>query len=587
VSRPPHGRPPHGRPPRGRRAIVRRLLRVGRPPWGRLGLSTLLGALGAAATVGLLAGSGAVVAKAAFRPGLGAIAGLLAAVEVIAFLRGPLRYGERLVGHDAAFRVLGRWRLWLYGRLEPLAPAGLQAWRSGDLLARAVDDVDELQDLYLRIGPPAVIALTTSVLAVVVVGVLVPYAALVVGLSLLGAMIVPAALAVAVRSAAGRQSELRGEMAADVVDLLRGSADLLAFGRTGEVLERVREADRSLTRGAKRRALATALVGALVTVFLGVAVVGVLILSANAVHEHRLEPVMMAVLPLATIGAFEAVPPVSAAVLRFGEVVAAGGRILAIGDVPAPVSDPVDPARSPAPSSEIALRDARLRYAEHLRWVLEGVDVELGPGSRTAVVGRSGAGKTSLVHALLRYWPLGGGSYTVGGTDATRLRQDDVRSRYALLDQDADLFAGSIRDNVALADPEASDARVRRVVELAQLSEWVDALPEGLDTPVGEHGTKVSGGQRQRIAMARAMLRSAPILLLDEPTAGLDPETAERLLGDLRSSFPAEAILLVTHRPEELVGFDRVLTMREGRLVEGTPPAAPAPGHTEREPGGS
>jgi len=568
-------------------AVVRRLLRVGRPPWGRLGLSTLLGALGAAATVGLLAGSGAVVAKAAFRPGLGAIAGLLAAVEVIAFLRGPLRYGERLVGHDAAFRVLGRWRLWLYDRLEPLAPAGLQAWRSGDLLARAVDDVDELQDLYLRIGPPAVIALTTSMLAVVVVGVLVPYAALVVGLSLVGAMIVPATLAVAVRSAADRQSELRGEMAADVVDLLRGSADLLAFGRAQEVLERVQAADRSLTRSAKRRALATGLVGGLVTAFLGVAVIGVLILSANAVHEHRLEPVMMAVLPLATIGAFEAIPPVSAAVLRFGEVVAAGGRILAIGDVPAPVSDPADPAPSPAPSSEIALREARLRYAEHLRWVLEAVDLDLAPGSRTAVVGRSGAGKSSLVNALLRYWPLGGGTYTVGGTDTTRLRQDDVRSRYALLDQDADLFAGSIRDNVALAHPDATEAQVRRVVELAQLAEWVDTLPEGLDTPVGEHGTKVSGGQRQRIAMARAMLRSVPILLLDEPTAGLDKETAQRLLGDLRSSFPAEAILLVTHRREELAGFDRVLTMREGRLVEETPLPTPSSGHAEREPGPS
>ena len=568
-------------------AVVRRLLRVGRPPWGRLGLSTLLGALGAAATVGLLAGSGAVVAKAAFRPGLGAIAGLLAAVEVIAFLRGPLRYGERLVGHDAAFRVLGRWRLWLYDRLEPLAPAGLQAWRSGDLLARAVDDVDELQDLYLRIGPPAVIALTTSMLTVVVVGVLVPYAALVVGLSLVGAMIVPATLAVAVRSAADRQSELRGEMAADVVDLLRGSADLLAFGRAQEVLERVQAADRSLTRSAKRRALATGLVGGLVTAFLGVAVIGVLILSANAVHEHRLEPVMMAVLPLATIGAFEAIPPVSAAVLRFGEVVAAGGRILAIGDVPAPVSDPADPAPSPAPSSEIALREARLRYAEHLRWVLEAVDLDLAPGSRTAVVGRSGAGKSSLVNALLRYWPLGGGTYTVGGTDTTRLRQHDVRSRYALLDQDADLFAGSIRDNVALAHPDATEAQVRRVVELAQLAEWVDTLPEGLDTPVGEHGTKVSGGQRQRIAMARAMLRSVPILLLDEPTAGLDKETAQRLLGDLRSSFPAEAILLVTHRREELAGFDRVLTMREGRLVEETPLPTPSSGHAEREPGPS
>lgn len=550
-----------------RRQLVQRLLGIGQPPWGRLALATGLGVAGSAATVGLLAGSGAVVARAALRPGLGAIAGLLAAVEVVAFLRGPLRYGERLVGHDAVFRVLARWRVWLYDRLEPLSPAGLRAWRSGDLLARAVDDVDELQDLYLRSAPPLIVAATTSVLAIVVVGVLVPPAAAIVGAAVVVALVVPPLLSGAVHSAGERQAALRGAMAADIVDLLEGSADLLAYGRADEVLRRIEEADATLTRGAQRRALAAGLASAVVTVCLGGAVVGVLAVSANAVAHHHLSPVMMAVLPLATVGAFDAIPPVSAAVLRFGEVLAAGRRLLGVQEVPVPVEDPPHPLPLPTGAHQVALEGVRLRYADDLPWALDQVNLRLGVHSHTAVVGRSGAGKSSLVNALLRFWPLASGSSTLDGVDVEALRQDDVRSVFGLLDQEADLFSGTIMDNVVLGRPQASEQEVRQALTTAQLIDWVDSLPQGLGTPVGEAGATVSGGQRQRIALARVLLRGAPVLVLDEPTAGLDRATGARLLADVRGSFGDHTILLVTHRREDLEGFGEVLTMDQGRLA--------------------
>jgi ATP-binding cassette, subfamily C, bacterial CydC len=548
--------------------VLRQLAAVGRPPWRRLALAVLLGVAGAMATVGLLAGSGYVVDRAAFRPGLGAIAGVLAAVEVLAFLRGPLRYGERLVAHDAAFRSLGRWRVWLYDRLEPLAPAGLRAWRSGDLLSRATDDVDTLQDLYLRGLLPVAVTTAAGVLAVVIVAVMLPLAGLVLALSLLVAVVGAPMMALATGPARGREAALRGELAADVVDLLHGAPDLLAFGREGDLLEQVERADRELTRVARRRAWTDGATTALVMICLGAAVVGVLAAGVAAVRSHRLDPVLLGVLPLAAVGAFETVPVVGLAALRTGEVVAAGRRLLALSAVPVPVSDPPDPERlaeDGCPGVEV--RGARLRYGSDLPWVLDGLDLDLEPAGRLAIVGSSGAGKSSLVHALLRFWPLQEGTARLGGVPIDRLRQVEVRRTLALVDQDAHLFAGTIRQNVALARPRATEDEVAAAVRLAQLETWVAALPQGLDTPVGEQGARVSGGQRQRIALARALLAGGPVLVLDEPTAGLDRAAGARLLADVRVATAAEhrGVLLVTHRQEDLVGFDEVVVMEAGR----------------------
>lgn len=549
--------------------VVRRLLRIGAPPWARFLGAMALGVAGAMATVGLLAGSGYVVDRAAFRPGLGAIAGLLAAVEVLAFLRGPLRYGERLMGHDVAFRSLARWRVWLYDHLEPLAPAGLRAWRSGDLLTRLTDDVDTLQDLYLRSLLPVAVTACAAVLAVVVVAVILPLAGAVLAGSLVVALVATPAVAVVSRPERGREAALRGELAAEVVDLLAGAPDLLAFGQEGELQRRIDAADSELTRLARRRAWAAGATSALVTVCIGGAVLGILVLGVGAVHAGRLNPVMLGVLPLAAIGAFETVPGVALAALRTADVVAAGRRLLAVGDVPVPVTDPSHPAALPEGTPEVAVDDARLRYAPDLPWALDGVSLRVTPKGRVAIIGSSGAGKTSLVHTLLRFWPLADGRATLGGVPIEDFRQADVRHALSLVDQDAHLFAGTIRQNLTLARPRATDEELAAAVALAQLDEWVAELPDGLDTPVGEEGAQVSGGQRQRIALARALLAGGPVLLLDEPTAGLDHATAKRLLADVLSATAdaGRSVLLVTHREEDLAGFDEVVELEAGRRI--------------------
>jgi thiol reductant ABC exporter CydC subunit len=534
-----------------------------------------LGLAAAAATIGLLAGSGYLVDRAAQRPGLGAIAGILALVEVIAVVRAPLRYRERLVAHDAAFRALGGWRVWLYDRLEPLAPAGLGAWRSGDLLSRATDDVDTLQDLYLRALLPAVVALGAGLLAVVVAGLVLPSAALILAVCLAVALVVPPAIAVAGSPSEG-EAQLRGSLAADVVDLVQGAPDLVAFGCEGERLARIDATAATLARRARRRALATGAANGLTVLCLGAAVVGVLADGVAATRHHQVEPVMLAVLPLAAIGAFESVLALTAAAGRWREIRAAGGRLLALGDVPVPVRDPVEAQPVPAPPLSVALHRARLRYGPDLPWALDDLSLQVGAGERVAVTGSSGSGKTSVVNVLLRFWGLDAGEAALGGTPLEQLAQGDVRRHIALVDQEAYLFSGSIGDNVLLARPEASPEQIGAALRLAHLDGWVADLPDGLATSVGEMGRQVSGGQRQRIALARALLTEAPVVLLDEPTAGLDETAAQDLLADVLAATAGRTVLLVTHRDAEAALFDRRLSIEGGRVVDdGGPTQAP------------
>jgi thiol reductant ABC exporter CydC subunit len=547
-------------------ATLRRLVSVSPPPWRRLGIALGLGVLASSATIALLAGSGALVDKAATRPGLGAIAGLLAVVEVIALARAPLRYAERLSAHDAGFRALARWRVWLFDRLEPLSPAPLRTLRSGDIARRAVADVDALQDLYLRALGPLVLAIVVAALAVCVVGVLVPGAAVVLGVALAVALLGAPAIGWTARQSDAERS-VAGALSADVVDLVHGAPELIAFGRAGAQLDRIDEGAGRLARSARRRARSTGAVTALVALCMGGSVTGVLVLAIGALRGHRLEPIMLAVLPFTALGAFEVVPPLAAAATGLAEVVVAGRRLLALADLPLAVTDPLDPVPAPPGLVEVRMHEARLRYGPDLAWALDGVSLSLPAGSATALVGPSGAGKSSVVNALLRFWPLEGGGAFADGVALDRVAQRDARSLFAPVDQDAHLFAGSLRENLVFGRPDASGSDVDDAVRAAQLGQWVSDLPLGLDTPIGERGALVSGGQRQRIALARALLADRPVLLLDEPSGGLDETMAGRLLDDVLAAAGARTVLVISHRPEEIARFPRVVEIDAGRIV--------------------
>ncbi|HVC68441.1 MAG TPA: thiol reductant ABC exporter subunit CydC [Acidimicrobiales bacterium] len=555
------------------RGPLARILRIGAPDPRRFLLGTALGTTAALCTVGLLACSGALIDKAALRPPLETLTLLMAAVQLLALARGPLRYAERLVSHDAALGALGRVRLWLYDQVAPRSPAGVAGWRSGDLLTRATADVDLLQDVYLRGVGPLVTAAVTSLVAVGAVALVLPAAGLVLGVCLLTGTVGASALAWSRRRPTGRSGSghegeraLRGALAADLVELLTAAPDLVAMGRDEEYLERVLASDAELERRARRRSWSDGAVGAVVVAATGAAVVGTLAVATGAIAAHRLPGFMVAVLPLVALGAFDVVLPAADAVSRLADHTEAAERLVSVADLEVPVVDPGDPAPLPE-GTGIGFEDAVLRYLPDGPRVLDGFDLGLAPGRRVAVVGPSGAGKSSVVNVLLRFWGLETGTARLGGSPLDTLRQDDVRSRIGWVGQDAHLFPTTVGGNIAVARPGASPDQVAAAARDAQLGPWIDGLPLGLDTPVGERGAQLSGGQRQRVALARALLAGAPVLVLDEPTSGLDRPTARRLLHDVHAATEGTTLLLITHRDEDLAHADEVVVVLDGRVV--------------------
>ena len=554
------------------RGPLGRILRIGAPDGPRFALSTALGVAAALSTVGLLACSGALIDKAALRPPLYTLTVLMAAVQLLALVRGPLRYAERLVSHDAALGALGRVRLWLYDQIAPRSPAGVAGWREGDLLARATADVDLLQDVYLRGVAPLLVAGVTALVTVAVVTLVLPAGGLVLAVFLLGGSAAAAALAwFRRRHLGGGEGALRGELGADVVELLQAAPDLVAMGRDEEYLERALASDTALERRARHRSWSDGAVSALVVLCTGGAVIGLLAVSASAIAAHRMPAFMAAVLPLVALGAFEVVTPAADAVARIADHREAAARLVAVADLPVPVRDPDDPAPLPG-GSDVAIEDAVLRYTPGGPKVLDGLTMAVPEGRRLAVVGPSGAGKSSIVNVLLRFWGLDSGVARLGGTSLTDLSQDGVRRRIGWVGQDAHLFPTTIAGNIAVARPGATPEEIAEAARRAQLGPWIDSLPDGMDTPVGERGARLSGGQRQRVALARALLAGAPVLVLDEPTSGLDRPTARRLLDDVVTASGGTTVVYITHRDEELAPFDDVAVVDAGRVTVGPAP---------------
>jgi thiol reductant ABC exporter CydC subunit len=432
-------------------------------------------------------------------------------------------------------------------------------------LSRATADIDTLQDLYLRGIAPLLVAALTSLASVALLSVILPTAGLVLGVCLAVAFVLTSSIAWARHHRLGcTEAALHGELAADMVELLQGAPDLIAFGRDDAYLRRILAADQGLTDIARRRAWTAGAISAVTMCLTGAAVCATLLLSISSVSSHRLAPFMMAVVPLVALASFEVVTPVAEAVSRLAHQAAAADRLLALADLPAPVDDPVSPAPAPF-HTNVELDDVTLRYAPDGPWILDGLSMSMAAGSHVALTGASGSGKSSVVNALLRFWPLQGGEATLGGTPLASLPQDTTRRVIGWVSQDTHLFNASIRANIALARPDASEEHIGAAARTAQLGPWIDSLPQGLDTSVGEMGTRLSGGQRQRVALARALLADPAVLLLDEPTSGLDHATASRLLHDVLATHSGKSILYITHRLEEVAAFDEVVELQDGR----------------------
>jgi thiol reductant ABC exporter CydC subunit len=515
-----------------------------------------LGASTMAAGIGLLATSGYLISRAAQQPPILELTVAIVAVRFFGIARAVSRYLERLVSHDVAFRLVAGLRVRAYRRL---IPAGSGALRGGDALSRFVADVDSVQHLFLRGLAPAAVALLAGALAVGLAAWMLPVAGLALAAWLVAAGVgVPLAGWLAVRAASRRRSPLRATLTNEVVELLDAAPELVAHGTVAGRVDAVRDADARLARGGGREAAVAAVCAGLGTLAQLLAMISVLAVSIPAVRDGRLDGVELAALAFLALAAFEATAPLTAAAHEVTAASAAIGRLARMRGGSA-VVDPDDP-RPLGRVERLEIHDGRMRY-EGADWTLDGFDLALRRGRRVALVGPSGSGKTTVARVLTRLCELNAGTATLNGRPLSDYAGRDVRRRVVLCEQDAHLFATTIRDNVRLGRPDALDEDVCDALRRAQLWAWVESLPEGLDTLVGEDGGRLSGGQRQRIALARALLVDADIVILDEPTAYLDHETAAAFVAHLPVALGGAGLLMITHDLSLVGGFDEVVAV--------------------------
>jgi ATP-binding cassette subfamily C protein CydCD len=564
-----------------------RLLSFLRGSWGWVALSVLLGVLTVGSNVGLMGTSAFLISAAALHPELGTLEVAIVGVRFFGIARGVFRYAERLASHNVTFRLLARLRTWFYQKLEPLAPARLMQYRSGDLLSRIVADVESLENFYVRVVSPALVAVLIAAGMTLFYG---RYASRLawtyLAFMLLLGLGVPLLAWALSRSLGAQLVSWRAALQSRLVDGIQGLADLLAFGRSPDYAQRLR-ADGKVYGGIQRRLAAlTGLSSGLTVLLANLGMLAVLGLTIPLVSAGRIPGDMLAVLVLAASAGFEAVLPLPLAVQTLSASNQAARRLFEIVDAEPAVVDNVEnreqigenrdqgiEKREPATRastlfSTLSLSNLSFTYPSSRDFALQGIDFSLAPGQRIAIVGPSGAGKSTLANLLLRFWDYSEGQIYLAGCDLHTWPQEQVRQQIGCLSQRTWFFNDTIRQNLLLARPAATQAEIEAAAQCAQIHDFIIGLPQGYETVIGERGLRLSGGERQRLAIARLLLKDAPIFLLDEPTANLDTLTERRILDTLFSLVGGHSLLLITHRLVGLEKMDEILVLDHGRIVE-------------------
>ncbi|MDR3578882.1 MAG: thiol reductant ABC exporter subunit CydC [Oryzomonas sp.] len=529
-----------------------------------LSLATLL------ANVGLLALSGWFIAAMA----LAGISGVpmnyyypAAGIRALAICRTLGRYAERVVGHQASLRILAGLRVWIYRRIEPLAPARLEGYASGDLLSRIRADIDSLDTFYLRLLAPVLTALCAGLLFIMFLWCFSPAVALATaGLLLVAGGFLPLVVHLLGRKPGARVTWTSSELRTAVVDGLRGMEELLAYDAAERQKERVKELNRRLLADQARLAGLSGISAGGVGLCSGLALWLALVISIPLVRTGSLSGPQMVMLGLFCQAAFEAALPLPSAFRLLGQALAAARRIFFLVDEPPAVREPHEPAPPPE-NAALSLRGVGFSYGDGAA-TLERIDLELSPGRKVAVVGGSGAGKSTLLALLLRFREYDSGSIILGGREIREYDGEDVRRLMAVAGQQPFLFNATLRENLLIARFGAGEDEMVAAARMAGVHDEIAALAHGYDTEAGEGGVKLSGGQVRRLAIARAILKDSPVLLLDEPTEGMDAAAARSLLERVFQYAEGRALLVITHSRIGLEAMDEVALMDEGRIVE-------------------
>ncbi|TMB88891.1 MAG: thiol reductant ABC exporter subunit CydC [Chloroflexi bacterium] len=545
-----------------------RLLKFLSPFRWQVALAIFLGCATIASNIALLGTAAYLIAAAAIVPFLVLLTLPIYIVRFMGVLRAVSRYAERLVAHNVTFRLLAKLRTFVYSHIEPLSPARLLAYRSGDVLTRLVADIEELQHVYLRVISPFIVAVVIAMLTFGLFYIFSPVLAWIALAFLVATGLgVPLLVGVLTRGLGKRQLVLRAELNAQIVDGIQGVQDLLACGRAGDQQQKIADLDRALGQIQGRMALIAGLQQTMNDFLMNLALWTILILAIPLVATKVINGVYLAFLALVILASFEAVQPLAQAIQFLGHSLAAAERLFGVIDVAPQVLESAAPLPVPG-GRTLEFDDVYFAYHPGEGEVLERIAFVVHPGSRVAVVGPSGSGKSTLFRLALRFWDPTRGTIRLDGQDIRKYALSDLRSVIGTVAQDTHLFNGTIRDNLLLARPVASDSEMEQVLEQVQLSEFINQLPNGLETWVGEQGLRLSGGERQRLAIARALLKNAPLLILDEATANLDSLTECALLDALDVLMRGRTTLMITHRLIAMDRMDEILVLDSGRVCE-------------------
>ncbi len=548
--------------------ILTRLFAFLSGSWRSVILSIILGSATIGSSIALMGTSAYLISAAALHPSIADLAIAIVSVRFFGIARGLFRYLERLVSHNVTFGLLARLRTWFYVALEPLAPARLMQFRSGNLLSRVVADVETLENFYIRVISPPVVALIVGVGAALSIGSYNPLP----GWALLGFLFTLGVLAPLVAGALGRNPgraliTIRADLHDQLVDGIQGIADLIAFGRQPERVEQLAKTGVEYAHLQRRMGLITGFNDGLGVWLTNMCLWTVLVLAIPSVSNGEIPGVMLASLALIAVASFEAVTPLPLAAQMLSSSLQAAGRLMEVVDAAPAVRETESSHSVGQGSGVLTFRDISFSYGDGTA-ALNGINFQLAPGQSVAIVGPSGAGKSTLVNLLLRFWDFDYGEILLSDYSIKDYSPEDARRQLGVVAQNAFFFNATIRQNLLLANAHATPEQLEAATQKAQIADFIAGLPDGYETWIGEQGLRLSGGERQRLAIARALLKDAPILVLDEPTANLDPLTERALLDALFNAMDGKTTLMITHRLVEMQRFDEILVLDQGQIVE-------------------
>lgn len=529
-----------------------------------LAIVTLLASIGLLTLSGWFLSASAVVGVA----GIYSFNYMLPAAGVrgAAIIRTAGRYFERLVSHDATFRVLQHLRVFTFSKLLPLSPAGLARFRQGELLNRIVADVDTLDHLYLRVISPLVGALVVIMVVTAGLSILdVTLALTLGGIMLLTVLILPPLFYRAGKPAGECITQMRGQYRQQLTAWLQGQAELMLFNASDRYREQLEKTEQRWQDGQRRQAELTALSQALMLLIGGVAVIAMLWLTSAGAGGNSQPGALIALFVFCALAAFEALAPVTGAFQHLGQVIASARRITQITEQQPEVSF-AQSADQTFSRVALTLNQVTFSYPQQPTAALENISLQVSAGDHIAILGRTGCGKSTLLQLLTRAWDPAQGEILLNDQPLAQLNETTLRRAMSVVPQRVHLFSATLRDNLLLAAPQASDAHLVNILERVGLGKLLD--DSGLNSWLGEGGRQLSGGELRRLAIARALLHDAPLMLLDEPTEGLDATTESQILDLLAEVMKEKTVLMVTHRLRGLARFNQIIIMDNGKIIE-------------------